>query len=48
MFPDGKDDGGKGLYSANGETAENQARLGYYTVSGTRIKVSVVSANFRE
>jgi hypothetical protein len=39
MFQDGKDDYYKqGPYSANGETADNQARLEYYTGDSTRIK----------
>jgi hypothetical protein len=39
MFQDGKDSNGYRPYSANGETADNQARLDYYTADSTRIKV---------
>jgi hypothetical protein len=39
MFQDGKESAyGYGPYSANGETADNQARLAYYTDNGTRLK----------
>jgi hypothetical protein len=39
MFQDGMPvDGHEGPYSANGETADNQARLEYYTDDNTRLK----------
>jgi hypothetical protein len=39
MFRDGKSTYAEGLYSADSETEDNQARLAYYTTDSTRLKV---------